>query len=145
LESVARAVIDKCGASASIAMVRLGLQANTEALVLSDPELTELLVYNLTSTAIHASRRGWSVLLRIECRDHQAAIAIIDQGPPYRGVDEQFTRDAQLECKLNPNGRYARGLGLYFVNLVAKHFDAKIDLSHDGEHTTARVWFPLAP
>lgn len=115
-----------------------------DAEVLGDLTLLTTAVTHLAHNGAQHSRRGAEVVLSVERRGRRAAVVLSDEGPPFGPPEQHFSREAQVDLKLRPGGRYERGLGLYVVGLVARAYDGTVETSRDGARSVVRVWFPVA-
>ena len=49
------------------------------------------------------------MVLTVERKGRRAALVLSDEGPPFGPPEQHFTREAQVDLKLRPGGRYERG------------------------------------
>lgn len=115
-----------------------------DAEVLADPAMLTAAATHLACNGAQHSRRGAEVVLSVERRGARAALVMTDEGTPFGAPEQHFTREAQIDLKLRPGGRYERGLGLYVIGLVARAYDGAIETARDGARSVVRVWFPVA-
>jgi signal transduction histidine kinase len=133
---------------AAVTNGRVALRADErapDAEVLADVGLLTTAATHLANNGAQHSRRGAEVVLTVERKGRRAALVLSDEGPPFGPPEQHFTREAQVDLKLRPGGRYERGLGLYVVGLVAKAYGGTVETARDGARSLVRVWFPLAP
>lgn len=102
--------------------VRLTLDVPDTLLAEIDEQLVRRAVDNLLTNALHASPPAGSVALRAWIEGERALVEVQDEGP---GVAEAL-RNSLFEPFVTSGGAGHRGLGLAFVDLVAREHGGTI-------------------
>ena len=103
--------------------------------------LTQVLDH-LIQNAVEASGPGVAVRLRVEARDGQVAIEVVDRGC---GMSPGFVRDQLFRpfVSTKPTGF---GIGAYEARELVRAMDGRLDVSsREGEGTRFRILLPAVP
>jgi signal transduction histidine kinase len=129
---------------ANAAAIKLQVECPSEAIVLSDPALFELLVRNLLTNAVTHNRKC-SVRVVAVAKSDRWEIAVIDTGVgiPLEEQERVFEEFYQLQ---NPGGGPGKGLGLGLsvVRRLAKLLKVELEfVSAPGQGTSFRFSMPI--
>lgn len=128
--SVVLDAIDELWALAQARSIQLDVNVGDDVCVTRvEPFLLVRAVINLVSNAIKFSPRDATVTVRLSCVEHGYAISVSDHGPGISAEAQQrlfepFQR-FQVEPPRSPTGT---GLGLAFVQTIAKRYGGSIEL-----------------
>lgn len=155
-QEVCREIIDLSG----IARICAGmLQMNAEkhgvelhfagmsALVYSEKQMMEELVYNLCDNAIRYNRDGGQVWVKAETEENRAVLTVEDNGIgiPKEHQERIFERFYRVD-KSRSKSTGGTGLGLAIVKHIVAKNNAEIELeSEEGKGTKVTVRFPVLP
>lgn len=112
------------------------------AAVMGDSSAVETLCDNLVSLVIQHVPRGRAARVAMTADDTRVTISLDDEGSPFGPDDRDFSREGQLTLKSLSDTRYARGLGLYVIGLVARSMDGAIDTGTDDHRAHLEIVFP---
>ena len=131
--------------SATVAGIRLTIDAGDEVLVFGDPTRLHQLFGNLLSNAIKFSPRGGRVHVIVDTMDSYARVRVMDEGPgiPVGERDQLFERFYRLASSTEM-GVPGTGLGLAIAKSVAEAHEGFVDIvDTPGWSTTFSVHLPL--
>ena len=131
--------------SATLAGIRLTIDAGDEVLVFGDPTRLHQLLGNLLSNAIKFSPRGGRVHVTVDTMDSYARVRVMDEGLgiPENERDQLFERFYRLASSTEM-GVPGTGLGLAIAKSVAEAHEGFVDIvDTPGWSTTFSVHLPL--
>lgn len=111
-----------------------------------DAELVQTTLENLLRNAVDAMPAGGAITVETSAKpDHRGKagilLSVIDEG---QGMDARILERATEQFFTTK--ATGSGLGLNFVERVARAHDGYLDLSSElGRGTTVRLWMPLGP
>lgn len=146
LVAAVRAAAERVRPPASLASVTVALEAGaSSATVRSPAALLDLFARNVIMNGVTHARRNGVVRVRVEAAPSGAARLVMrDPGPSFGDPAVSLSREQQAHLKTTRQGRYSRGLGPYFIGLVARRLGATVAADHDGTTSTLTVTFPPA-
>ncbi len=112
----------------------------------ADPDRLERILTNLLSNALKYSTPGTEVRVIISQRNHEAVIAVADQGPgiPPEELPHLFQR--YYRTRAARRGREGLGLGLYITRMLVEAHGGHIWVeSRVGVGSTFSFSLPIAP
>lgn len=135
-------------AAAQVRAQAAGVEVRTDAVadlsVQGDAYLLRQALNNLVDNAVAFSPSGTEVVLRAQVEDGGVRLQVADRGAgiPDYARDRVFERFYSLARP--GSGRRSSGLGLPFVQEVARLHDGRVQLqARDGGGTVASLWLPL--
>jgi two-component system sensor histidine kinase CreC len=135
-------------AAAQVRAQAAGVEVRTDAVadlsIQGDAYLLRQALNNLVDNAVAFSPSGTEVVLQAQVEDGGVRLQVADRGggiPDY-ARDRVFERFYSLARP--GSGRRSSGLGLPFVQEVARLHDGRVQLqARDGGGTVASLWLPL--
>lgn len=135
-------------AAAQVRAQAAGVEVRTDAVadlsVQGDAYLLRQALNNLVDNAVAFSPSGTEVVLQAQVEDGGVRLQVADRGAgiPDYARDRVFERFYSLARP--GSGRRSSGLGLPFVQEVARLHDGRVQLqARDGGGTVASLWLPL--
>ena len=143
--SLADEAVHAIQTSATVAGVRLTIDAGEQVPVFGDPTRLHQLLGNLLSNAIKFSPRGGRVHVIVDTIGLLARVRVMDEGPgiPEGERDQLFERFYRLASSTEM-GVPGTGLGLAIAKSVAEAHEGFVDIvDTPGWSTTFSVFLPL--
>lgn len=135
-------------AAAQVHAQAAGVEVRTDAVadlsIQGDAYLLRQALNNLVDNAVAFSPSGTQVVLQAQVEDGGVRLQVADRGAgiPDYARDRVFERFYSLARP--GSGRRSSGLGLPFVQEVARLHDGRVQLqARDGGGTVASLWLPL--
>ncbi|MHC1660063.1 two-component system sensor histidine kinase CreC [Stenotrophomonas maltophilia] len=135
-------------AAAQVRAQAAGVEVRTDAVadlsIQGDAYLLRQALNNLVDNAVAFSPSGTEVVLQAQVEDGGVRLQVADRGAgiPDYARDRVFERFYSLARP--GSGRRSSGLGLPFVQEVARLHDGRVQLqARDGGGTVASLWLPL--
>lgn len=135
-------------AAAQVHAQAAGVEVRTDAVadlsIQGDAYLLRQALNNLVDNAVAFSPSGTEVVLQAQVEDGGVRLQVADRGAgiPDYARDRVFERFYSLARP--GSGRRSSGLGLPFVQEVARLHDGRVQLqARDGGGTVASLWLPL--
>ena len=113
--------------------------------VLADPGRVERALANLVTNALKYSPADKPVGIRVEAKDGQAVVSIVDQGPGISAEDVPNLFQRYFRAQAAKSTAESLGLGLYIARLIVEAHGGKIWCESElGKGSTFSFTLPLA-
>jgi signal transduction histidine kinase len=118
------------------------LDAPQDAVVAADPVWLALAVDAVVENAVHHTREGEQIEIRLEVSPNAATIVVTDEGPGVAPVDRERVFD-RFWHRRPPNGPMGSGLGLAMTRATARAFGGDAVVAPASGHGARfEVWLP---